>query len=199
MKNMKLFIGILLGLASFSCGKEQESDLAIELTGSNAYLINATAQSCTNKVAVYLTPSTTSPSSEVAAHYYSFEGATLSWKNTTDTVHIVEMKIEFTNANVTNTCSIAGDELLSIFYDFSVVGPGAAWDGSLVHATLAGDVVTPTMRPSQCKIRCGGVSVVNENKAFIATGTMTLSGFQRSPSGEEKPVKTKTSVKLTYQ
>lgn len=196
MKNVKLFIGILLGLASFSCGKEQESDLAIGLTGSNAYLINATAQSCTNKVAVYLSPSTTSPSSEVAAHYYSFEGATLSWKNTTDTVHIVEMKIEFSNANVTNTCSIAGDELLSIFYDFSVVGAGAAWDGTLPPAS---SLTAPSARPSQCKIRCGGVSVVNENKAFIVTGTMTLSGFQRSPSGEEKPVKSKTSVKLTYQ
>ncbi|HEY8272896.1 MAG TPA: hypothetical protein VIG33_18525 [Pseudobdellovibrionaceae bacterium] len=195
MKITKVFIYIGLGLSLLSCGKAKESELIVEITGNNAYLINASAQSCSNKVAVALSPATASPASDISPHYYTYQGATLSWKNTTDTAYIIQAKIEFNNnSNVTKPCTIAGDELLSMFFDFD---NNQAWDGSLAPAT---SVSVPRTKNSTCKIRCGGVPIADENKSFSAIGTMTWTGFQRNPdTGEEKPIKATTSVKLTYQ
>ncbi|MGZ3805867.1 MAG: hypothetical protein ACXVB4_16750 [Pseudobdellovibrionaceae bacterium] len=193
MKIINLFIGTFLAVSIFGCGAGKESDLGIQVVGNTAYLINATAQSCANKVEVALSPSTAAPTSSVSAYYYSYQGATLSWKNTTDTAYIVEMKIEFTSANVTNTCTISGDELLGVFFNFTT---NTKWNGTISPAPSA---EAPTLLSSNCQIRCGGLRVADEKKTFTTVGTMTWIGFQRSPTtGEEKPIKATTTVKLTY-
>lgn len=181
-------------VACLSCSKSEDGDLTLTMTGSTSYLIPADAQSCTNVVAIAKNAAT-ERATEVTSLYFNYQGASLSWKNLTDTAYIVSMDFEFTGSNFNNSCSISGDELLALFYDF---GTKSDWDGTLAPATSA---AAPTVRPSGslCRIRCGGFSVTDTKKSFTVSGTVTVRGFQRSPSGDETPFKAKSSVKLLYQ
>lgn len=194
MKPLKLLMASLILLSALSCSKAEEGDLTISPIGATSYLINASAQSCTNVVAVYKN-STVARTTDVAPYYFNYQGLSMSWKNLTDTAYIVSLDFEFTSNSFNYTCSISGDELNALFYDFS---GKVDWDGSLAPAASA---TSPTTKDSGslCRIRCGGASVTDPKKPFTVTGTMTMKGFQRSPTGDEKPFKAKSSMKLIYQ
>jgi hypothetical protein len=193
MKMMKVIFGIFLGLSILSCSKSEDTELKIAIVGKNAFLIDAPGQSCTNVRDVDLNPSDVTPTADVASLYFSYSGATISWTNVENTAYIVAMKIEFTGANLAFSCTIAGDELTSVFYDPAT---NTAWDGSLAKADNA---LAPREKVSKCPIRCGGVTVTNKSRAFTTTGKVTLIGFERNPAGEEFPLKTSASVKLLYE
>jgi len=193
MKMMKVIFGIFLGLSILSCNKADDTELKIAIVGKNAFLIDAPGQSCTNVRDVDLSPSDVSPTAGVSALYFSYNGVTVSWTNLENTAYIVAMKLEFTGANLEYSCTIAGDELTSIFYDPAT---NTAWDGTLVKAANA---LTPNEKVSKCPIRCGGVTVTNKSRAFTTTGKVTLIGFERNSAGEEFPLKTTANVKLTYE
>lgn len=194
MKASKILFMMVLGGSLLSCGKAKKSDIEIDIVGSNHYLINAAAQSCTNKMAVAISPGSATPTQDISAHYFTMEAANISWKNTSDTAHIIQMKIDFNDhAILTIPCNISGDELLGVFYDY---GNGAAWDGTIAAAA---DAATPRVLSSQCKLRCGSIIVPDDTKPFTAVGTLTLSGFQRSADGEDKPIKTTTTVRVLYE
>lgn len=194
MKMMNTLFSIFLGLSILSCSKADDSKLGVSIIGESAYLIQSTAQTCTNKLGVYLDSANTAVSSTVASRYFSYSGATFSWANTSNTAHIVFMKIEYSSTNLSYSCTISGEELLAIFYDYD---NNQAWDGTLTPASAES---APTTISSQCPIRCGGVSVVDENKLFTTSGKITLVGFERNPTtGEEIPLKASTTVKLIYQ
>ncbi len=189
------FVGIsLMLLSALSCSKAQEGDLVVTPMGTSSYLINSTAQSCANIVAISKNPQT-AVQQDITGYYFGYQGATLGWKNVTDTAYVISIDFEFVSSAFNYTCSISGDELLALFYDFN---SKAGWDGSLVPASSA---TTPTLKQtaSLCRIRCGGATVPDPDKNFTAVGTMTVKGFQKSPGGDEKPFKTKTDVRLLYQ
>jgi hypothetical protein len=193
MKMMKVLFGIFLGLSILSCSKGEDSELKVAIVGKTAYLIDAPGQSCTNVRDVDLNPSDVAPSADVSSLYFSYNGATLSWINTENTAYVVAMKVEFTGSNLEFACTIAGDELTSIFYDPAT---NTAWDGTLAKAANA---LAPTEKVSKCPIRCGGVSVTNKSRAFTTAGKITLIGFERNAAGEEFPLKTSASVKLIFE
>jgi hypothetical protein len=193
MKMMKAIVGIFLGLSILSCSKGEDSELKVAIVGKTAYLIDAPGQSCTNVRDVDLNPSDVTPTADVSSLYFSYNGATVSWINTENTAYIVAMKIEFTGGNLEFACTIAGDELTSIFYDTATNTP---WDGTLAKAANA---LAPTEKVSKCPIRCGGVTVTNKSRTFTTTGKITLIGFERNPAGEEFPLKSSASVKLIYE
>ncbi len=192
MKGLQILLSGFFMLTPLSCGKKKDSDLGIQMSGSNTYLIDAKSQSCTNRVAAFTNPISVSPASDVPALYYTLQGATLTWKNATDVAYIIKMEIEFKSVDLTHTCTISGNELLSVFYDFTTP---KAWDGTLPAATSSSPL---TVLTSQCPIRCGSITVADKAKSFTATGILTLVGFQRSPTGEEKPISVQTDVKLSY-
>lgn len=193
--NTLRFIAIsFMLLSSLSCSKSQDSDLVVTPTGTTSYLINSTAQSCANIVAVSKSPQT-AVTQDITGYYFNYQGATLAWKNLTDTAYIVSIDFDFASGAFAYSCSISGDELLALFYNFA---NGTAWDGTLAPASSA---TTPTLKPtaSLCRIRCGGATVPDPKKTFTASGTMTVKGFQKSPNGDETPFKAKSQLRLLYQ
>lgn len=194
MNSLKFIAISLMLLSALSCSKSQDSDLVVTPTGTTSYLINASAQSCANIVAVSKSSQAT-VTQDVTGYYFNYQGATLAWKNLTDTAYIISIDFEFASGAFAYTCSISGDELTALFYDFAAK---TDWDGTLAHAT---DAATPTLKStgSLCRIRCGGATVPDPKKTFTASGTMTVKGFQRSPSGDETPFKAKSQLRLLYQ
>ncbi|MBS1971192.1 MAG: hypothetical protein JSU04_12865 [Bdellovibrionales bacterium] len=194
MNSLKFIAISCMLLSALSCSKAQDSDLVVTPTGTTSYLINASAQSCTNIVAVSKNPQTT-VTQDITGYYFNYQGATLAWKNLTDTAYVVSIDFEFASGAFAYNCSISGDELLALFYNFT---DGTSWDGSLAPASNA---TTPTLRQtaSLCRIRCGGAAVPDPKKTFTASGTMTVKGFQKSPNGDETPFKAKTQLRLLYQ
>lgn len=193
---MKIGKGLLLILSSLSvltCSKAEKSDLTLNMINESTYLISASGQSCLNKMAVDLDPSENEMTYDVSGQYFSYNGATLSWANTQNTAYVVAIKFEFTGKNLEYACTIAGEELLAVFYDKD---SNAQWDGSIAKADSA---TTPREQPALCTIRCGGVTIPDGTNPFTVRGKVTVIGYERTPSGEEKPLKTTTSVKLIYE
>ncbi|WP_413288688.1 hypothetical protein [Bdellovibrio sp. HCB337] len=193
MKMMKIVFSIFLGLAILSCSKKDDSQLSVSVVGETSYIIPAPAQSCVNKRAVDL-DSTTAATSDISERSFKYNTPTLSWENTANTAYIVALKIEFKGANLDYTCTIAGDELLAIFYNPVT---NTDWDGTLGPASSASSPTTLTS--PACNIVCGEVSVANEDQPFTASGKMTVIGFERSPTGDEKPIKATSTVKVNFE
>lgn len=192
MKTAKIALGIFLGFSVLSCAKPKTGSLSATLTGKNSYLIDASAQSCVNKMLVDKDPANTSTTMDISSLYFTYSGLTLSWASTENTAYIVSLKFEFPEKTGVQTCTIAGEELLAVFYDATT---NTDWDGTIAKAA---DVNVPTTRASLCAIHCGGITVASKS-AFSTMGTLTIKGFERTPAGEEIPIKTTASVKLMYE
>jgi hypothetical protein len=193
MKMAKITFYIFLSLSVLTCSKAEKSDLTLDMVNESSYLIPTDGQSCLNKMAVDLDPAETEMTYDVSSRYFSYNGATLSWANTENTAYIVGMKFEFTGKNLEFSCMVAGEELLAVFYDKDT---NTQWDGSIAQADNA---ETPRTKTSLCTIRCGGVTIPDGASPFSVRGKVTLIGFERTPSGEEKPLKTSSYVKLIYE
>jgi hypothetical protein len=198
MRLLKLSAISMMLLSALSCSKSSDGDLTVGVVGSTSYILDDDVQSCANKLAVALAPSTATPSNDITSNYISYRGMTLSWKNTTDSVDILKIDLQFTSSSFTKTCTISGDELAALF----AVGTGAtstAWDGSLAAASV-GSLTTRTMW-DPCQLRCGGLSVDDKTKAFTVTGKLIVYGIQTGPAPDydQKPVKASTSITATYQ
>lgn len=193
MKTAKIAFSIFLGLSVLSCGKAKKGQLSASLTGKNSYLIESSTQSCVNKMLVDKDPANTSVTQDISSLYYTYSGLTLSWANTESTAYIFSLTLEFPEKTGVQSCTIAGDELLAIFYDAST---NTDWDGTIAKAT---DINTPTTRTSLCAIHCGGRNVADPKGTFSTMGTLTIKGFERTAAGEEIPIRTTTSVKLMYE
>lgn len=194
VKLQKIILSALILCSALSCSKSEDGDLVISLTGSTAFLINTTAQSCSNKLSVFLAPANATPTNDVSAQYFSFPGMTINWKNLTDTAYIVSMNFDFTGSNIDFSGVLSGDELTSMFYDTT---NKVSWDGTLAKA---GSATAPTVLTTNtlCRITVGGVTVTNKT-AFNVSGTVTLRGFQRDADGNEKPIKAKATAHLIYE
>lgn len=188
MKSFKILTGTLLVFSILSCGSNKDGDLVVEPIGSTAFLIGAAAQSCSNIVAIDKKPETDA-TMDVAASHFSFQGMTLKWNNTEDTAYILAIDFEFNASALSFKCTVSPDEVLATFYDFAALS-NKAWDGSLAPGAS---------RTAGCRIKCGGISVDSGASPFVATGTMTVRGFQRAPNGDEKPIKASAPVRLYYQ
>ncbi|WP_413291059.1 hypothetical protein [Bdellovibrio sp. HCB337] len=173
-----LFANLLIGSLAFA-----STDLTMGLRQQNAYLVDASAQSCANKMATRL-DSSTPISYDVSASHFGFSGLDLQWNHPTDTAHIVAIKINFSDANVNYSCTIAAEELDGIFFNYTGL---ISWNGAMAPQTSIS---------SQCPLRCGYVLLKDHSKNFTSDGTMTLMGFQRSPTGDETPLKASAPVKL---
>ncbi|MBS1969638.1 MAG: hypothetical protein JSU04_05000 [Bdellovibrionales bacterium] len=186
---MKSFLGVAILLAATSVFA---SDLSIKMTGSTSYLINASAQSCTNIVDVYQNPSAQRVL-DIAAYYMNYQGATLEWNNKTDTAIISRMDLDFPALGY--RCTIASEELQALFFDFT---NKASWDGTLGPASYS-NLATVRETGSLCRIRCGSVTVSNPKDSFTTSGEITVYGMQRSSGGQETPISAKAPLNLIYQ
>lgn len=188
---MKSFLsGVIVLLAA---GSAFAGDLNFSMPRKSTYLINASAQSCKNVVDVSKNPATP-VTSDIQGSYMSFIGGTLSWASTTDSVEIVSMDIMFDTPDFKYNCSIAGDELQALFYDFNSM---TDWNHTILPA--AADTLPRTIdTASLCRIRCGGASVPF-GKAFEAEGTLRVMGIRLSPTSGESLVDTSVPVKVFHQ
>lgn len=167
-------------------------DLTATLPGETSYLIDASAQSCNNKVSALLNPATVAPTNDVRPLYFSYPGMTISWANTKDMVSISKIDIKFRDLDIDYQCTIAGEELASLFFDAT---NKTSWDGNLPPAKTAKTPSTVTSVPF-CRITCGGVNLADKEKSFTSTGTVTVKGIQRSTKGDESPVEYESQVDL---
>lgn len=188
MKSFLSGVAVLLVAGSAFAG-----DLNFSMPRKSTYLINASAQSCKNLVDVSKNPAM-QPSYDIAGSYISFVGGDLSWASTTDSVDIVAMEIMFDTPDLKYNCSIAGDELQSLFYNFTTK---TDWNSTLAPATSA---TTPTTIGSAefCRIRCGGIAVAAD-KSFEAEGTLRVMGIRHSPTSGESLVDASVPVKVYHQ
>lgn len=178
MKIVFLFASLLISSMAFA-----SSDLTVGLVQQNAYLIDSSAQSCANKMATRLDASTP-VAYDIQASHFTFGGLNLKWNHPFNTAYIVAIKIDFKDANVNYSCTIAAEELEGVFFDYNNL---ISWDGTIAPQT--------TLR-SQCPLRCGSVTVQDSTKNFTSDGTMTLMGFQKTLSGDESLLKVSAPVKL---
>lgn len=178
MKRLFFILGVLTIDTAFAF----TSDLSAKLTRTDAYLIPAKVQSCANKVQEHKGDT---PELDVDGSYFRFQDLSLEWKHPADTAHITSIYVKVANSDY--RCTIENSELMGVFYDFK---KDQEWDGTLAPQST---------KVSQCPITCGDFSVSENEEPFILGGTMTVQGFQRSPSGFEKPLKIETPIWVYHE
>jgi hypothetical protein len=173
--------GILL-----SCSPAAESDLKITMPGAETYVLPKDKTSCS---------STTQ--GDIKSQSFEYSTITLNWANTTDSVTIVAAKIDFKSpvlANGSYTCAFTSEELGMVFSQDKVT----PWNGTLYPPPATGGSGLPAIT-NTCAVKCGGLPTdMVVPTGTTAMGTVTVIGIQRSPSGEEKPVKGTATVKLHF-
>lgn len=184
MRSLHLAGAAILALAiGTSCSKGEESELKIIFPGATTYAVPGVGTSCSSAQAGDLTED-----------HFSYRNLTLTWGNATDSVYVLAIKLEFKHPSLTSgvySCFITGDELGAVFA--SGLSP---WDGSLYPAK--GAVAGKLSISNSCSLSCGGVKYTAGISTTTAVGNVTVIGIQRSPEGDEKPVKGTGQVKLNF-
>ena len=192
MNKLLLFLFSLLSFATLtSCGTTN-SDLVIDFATGTSYVLPQGEVSC-NQILTLPANGTETQDIQPNTLQYRNQSISFTWKNTTDSVTIISIQFTFKNDNISGgefDCLIAGDELYSIFGNFSTK---TEWSG-----TIAAKTTTPVTNTT-CPLTCGGFHVTDKNKPFTAMGTVSAIGIQTSPSGDQKTVKGTAQVKLIYQ
>jgi hypothetical protein len=183
-----LFVSVLTVISS--CGKVEDSDLKLDFPAGTAFLLPQGKVSCFQSATL---PNDGTPTNDISANSMSYNKITLAWANTTDTVSVKSIQIEFRHSNIasgTYSCLIAGDEINAIFRDPAAVG-GVLWDGDIIPGAA--------VKTSSCSLGCGGMKVVDKNVPFQITGTAKAMGIQTDPDGNEKVVTGTAQLKLIFQ
>lgn len=180
-----LFLLPILALLT-SCSGGGESLVEISVTSSVRMTIPAAGYSClARKTAV---DTSTSPSSDVSAAYFTIPKMTFKLADPTRDTYISQIKVTFTPPGGSETsCVFGGDSLAALRLSW--------WQTTLKEAKIAANSAEAD-RATDCPMYCGGVNV--DAGSFTSSGTIKVYGYTQDPNNDDDSTGFTTTTYFTF-